>query len=43
LHELAHAGAVVSIAEQHARGRRVARVELELGVLRQVVVAALEF
>jgi hydrogenase nickel incorporation protein HypA/HybF len=43
LHELALAGAVVSIAEEHARGRRVARVELEIGGLRQVVVDALAF
>ena len=43
MHELALAEAVVAIAEQHARGRRVARVELEVGRLRQVVPDALTF
>src|SRR5919197_514369 len=43
MHELALAEAVVAIAEEHARGRRVARVELEVGRLRQVVPDALAF
>jgi hydrogenase nickel incorporation protein HypA/HybF len=43
VHELALAEAVVAIAENHARGRRVARVELEVGQLRQVVPEALAF
>ena len=43
MHELALAEAVVAIAEEHARGRRVARVELEIGRLRQVVPDALAF
>ena len=41
--ELALAVAVVAIAEERARGRRVARVELEVGGLRQVVPGALSF
>jgi hydrogenase nickel incorporation protein HypA/HybF len=43
MHELALAEAVVSIAERHAQGRRVASVELAVGRLRQVVVDALAF
>jgi hydrogenase nickel incorporation protein HypA/HybF len=43
MHELAIAESVVDIAARHARGRRVVRVELEVGHLRQVVPAALEF
>jgi hydrogenase nickel incorporation protein HypA/HybF len=43
MHELALAEAVVAIAEENARGRRVARVELEVGRLRQVVPDALAF
>ncbi len=43
MHELALAQAVVAIAEQHAHGRRVARVELKVGRLRQVVPDALAF
>jgi len=43
VHELALAEAVVAIAEEHARGRRVARVELRVGRLRQVVPDALSF
>jgi hydrogenase nickel incorporation protein HypA/HybF len=43
VHELALAAAVLRIAEQHGRGRRVVRVELEIGELRQVVPEALEF
>ena len=43
MHELALAEAVVAIAAGHSHGRRVARVELEVGVLRQVVPEALAF
>jgi hydrogenase nickel incorporation protein HypA/HybF len=43
MHELSIAHAIVEIAHQHAAGRRVARVELEVGHLRQVVPAALAF
>jgi len=43
MHELALAQAVVAIAEEHAGGRRVVRVELEVGRLRQVVPDALAF
>ena len=43
MHELSVAGGIVAIAEQHARGRRVTRVEVEIGRLRQVVPAALRF
>ncbi len=43
MHELALADAIVRIASEHAHGRRVARVELEVGRLRQVVPEALAF
>jgi len=44
MHELSIADAVVQIAARHAGpGRRVARVELKVGSLRQVVPQALEF
>src|SRR3954452_16439209 len=43
MHELALAAAVAGIAEEPAAGRRVARVELEVGRLRQVVPDALAF
>jgi len=43
MHELAIAEAVVAIAERHAAGRRVTRVELKVGHLRQVVPSALTF
>jgi hydrogenase nickel incorporation protein HypA/HybF len=43
VHELAIADSVVRIACAHAAGRRVARVELKVGHLRQVVPSALEF
>jgi len=43
MHELSIAQAVVEIASRHARGRRVHRVELKVGHLRQVVPSALEF
>jgi hydrogenase nickel incorporation protein HypA/HybF len=43
MHELSIAGAVMEIVERNARGRRVARVELRVGHLRQVVPASLDF
>ena len=43
MHELSIAEAVVRIASRHAAGRRVHRVELRVGHLRQVVPSALEF
>jgi hydrogenase nickel incorporation protein HypA/HybF len=43
MHELAIAESVVDITLRHAAGRRVTRVELEVGHLRQVVPTALEF
>jgi hydrogenase nickel incorporation protein HypA/HybF len=43
MHELAIAEAVVQIASEHARGRRVAVVRVAVGHLRQVVPDALAF
>ena len=43
MHELAIAEAIASIAEHQGRGRRVTRVEVEVGQLRQVVPDALAF
>jgi hydrogenase nickel incorporation protein HypA/HybF len=43
VHELSIAGGIVAIAEQHARGRRVTRVEVDIGRLRQAVPDALRF
>src|SRR4051812_48329540 len=43
MHELALADSIVRIACAHAAGRRVAKVELKVGHLRQVVPSALEF
>lgn len=43
MHELAIASSVVEIACRHAGGRRVSRVELTVGQLRQVVAEALTF
>ena len=43
MHELAIADSVVRIASAHAAGRKVAKVELKVGYLRQVVPSALEF
>ena len=43
MHELAIAGSVVRIAERHADGRRVTKVCLKVGHLRQVVPSALAF
>jgi hydrogenase nickel incorporation protein HypA/HybF len=43
MHELSIAEALVGIAERHARGRRVLKVEVQVGYLRQVVPSALGF
>jgi hydrogenase nickel incorporation protein HypA/HybF len=43
VHELSIADAVVATAARYADGRRVARVELKVGHLRQVVPSALTF
>jgi hydrogenase nickel incorporation protein HypA/HybF len=43
VHELAIAEAVAAIAERHAAGRPVSKVEVRVGHLRQVVPSALEF
>jgi hydrogenase nickel incorporation protein HypA/HybF len=43
LHELAIAESVVQIAHRHANGRRVTKVQLKVGHLRQVVPSALSF
>jgi hydrogenase nickel incorporation protein HypA/HybF len=42
MHELSIAEAIVAIAERHAGGRTVTRVEVRVGHLRQVVPSALE-
>lgn len=43
MHELSIAESIVAVAERHAAGRPVAKVELRVGHLRQVVPSALEF
>jgi hydrogenase nickel incorporation protein HypA/HybF len=43
VHELAIAQSVIRIAERHADGRRVTKVYLKVGHLRQVVPSALAF
>jgi hydrogenase nickel incorporation protein HypA/HybF len=43
MHELSIAEAIVGIASAHAAGRPVARVEIKVGHLRQVVPSALTF
>ena len=43
MHELAIAEFIVDVALRHARDRPVAKVELKVGHLRQVVPSALEF
>jgi hydrogenase nickel incorporation protein HypA/HybF len=43
MHELSIATAVVGIVERHAAGRRVTRVDVRIGHLRQVVSSALAF
>jgi hydrogenase nickel incorporation protein HypA/HybF len=43
LHELSIAESIVQIASRHANGRRVTKVKVEIGHLRQVVPSALAF
>jgi hydrogenase nickel incorporation protein HypA/HybF len=43
MHELSLAASVVEIVLRHAAGRRVTKVEIEVGRLRQVVPSALTF
>src|SRR3954451_5080826 len=43
MHELSVASAIVAIAERHARGRRIERVDVRIGHLRQVVPDSLAF
>jgi hydrogenase nickel incorporation protein HypA/HybF len=43
MHELSIAEAIVDVAVRHAQGRRVARVEVKVGHLRQVVPDSLQF
>lgn len=43
MHELALAQSIVGVAERHSGGRRVFRVEVSVGHLRQVVPSLLEF
>ncbi|HYJ00032.1 MAG TPA: hydrogenase maturation nickel metallochaperone HypA [Thermoleophilaceae bacterium] len=43
MHELSIAQALIEIVDRHAGGRRVTRVEVKVGRLRQVVPDALDF
>lgn len=43
MHELSIAQAIVNAAERHAGGRRVVKVEVSVGHLRQVVPSSLQF
>jgi hydrogenase nickel incorporation protein HypA/HybF len=43
MHELSIAQSILAVADRHAAGRRIARVEVKVGHLRQVVPSALEF
>ena len=43
MHELSIAQAIVAVAEEHAGERRVVKVEVKIGHLRQVVPSALAF
>lgn len=43
MHELSIAQAIADVAERHAAGRRVAKVEVRVGHLRQVVPGSLHF
>lgn len=43
MHEMSIAGAVLDAVLRHAAGRRVTRVSVRVGALRQVVPSALEF
>jgi hydrogenase nickel incorporation protein HypA/HybF len=43
MHELSLAAAIADIVDRHARGRRVTRIEVAIGHLRQAAPAALNF
>jgi len=43
LHELSIADSIVQVASRHANGRRVTKVRIKVGHLRQVVPSALAF
>jgi hydrogenase nickel incorporation protein HypA/HybF len=43
MHELSIAQAIVDVATRHAEGRRVAKVEVRVGHLRQVIPDSLDF
>ncbi len=43
MHELSIAASIVEIACRHAKGRRVTRIQVKAGHLRQVVPTALSF
>ena len=43
MHELSIAQAIVEVATRHASGRRVVKVEVRVGHLRQVVPDSLDF
>ncbi|MFP5363879.1 MAG: hydrogenase maturation nickel metallochaperone HypA [Thermoleophilia bacterium] len=43
MHELSLAEGILAVVEEHAGGRRVARVDVRVGRLRQVVPGALTF
>jgi hydrogenase nickel incorporation protein HypA/HybF len=43
MHELSIAQGIVDVAQRHAQGRRVVRVEVRVGHLRQVVPDSLDF
>ena len=43
MHELSLAASIAEIAHRHARGRKVSRVEVAVGHLRQAVPSALSF
>ncbi len=43
MHELSIAQAIIDVATRHAEGRRVLRVEVQVGHLRQVVPDSLQF
>jgi hydrogenase nickel incorporation protein HypA/HybF len=43
MHELSIAQAVVDVATRHAKGRRVLKIEVRVGHLRQVVPDSLDF
>ncbi len=43
MHELSIAESIIQVAERHAAGRRVTKVQVKVGHLRQVVPSALAF